>query len=760
MTLSRFGHPNVFWALMIALAVIFVPTREFTHEDREDGESEQDRPGPDSPGAAMEWVLQAHRDENGNIPRDGLTRARAQADAMRRASLASSSETAASGGAPAAAGISRSAWTWIGPSNIGGRVRAVVIPPNATSTIVTGGVAGGIWKSTNGGTTWRVIDDFLANLAVSCMVFRPSDPNRLFAGTGEGFFNSDSIRGAGIFTSLNQGETWTQLPSTANVNFDFVNRLAFSSDGSILLAATRAGLFRSLDLGGSWTQVSTQGNMLDVKFIGGSSTQVVAAGRNRNAFYSSNGGQSWTASGGFVPSGPAMRIELAVSASSPNVVYASLEEGTGQMWKSSDYGVNYAKVSDSAHLSDQGWYDNALWVDPTNADHVLAGGVSLFRSTNGGVSFSTRTTCHVDQHAIVHDPGFNGSTNRRVYVGSDGGVCKMEDVSINAVTSLRNGLGITQFYGADGLSSDGRIFGGTQDNGTLLYNPASGGTSWTAIASGDGGFSTADRINNYLYGEFQYLGVHRSVNGGASSLITGCGKPAPYRLDDGCSSSTTTTNFIAPILLDPNTPDRLLAGGRLLWRTDDPRSPNTATTGPIWEVIKASAGSNISAIAVAPGNSDIIWVGHSNGDLFVTSNGTAGTPTWTKSDGALPNRVITSVAIDRGDPRVAYISMGGFSTDNLWRTTNTGATWQDVTGSGGAALPDRRSRRRGPPLRGARPRPRTSRNPLGDLAEARPVERGRVGAGETPSLLHGAGPRTLGVPGGARPCRRSSPRAP
>jgi photosystem II stability/assembly factor-like uncharacterized protein len=95
----------------------------------------------------------------------------------------------------------------------------------------------------------------MGNLAVSSIMFYPADPSIVFAGTGEGFFNADSIRGAGVFMSTNVGESWSQLPSTATTDFDFVNRLAFSNDGSVLLAATRTGIFRSLNLGASWSMV-------------------------------------------------------------------------------------------------------------------------------------------------------------------------------------------------------------------------------------------------------------------------------------------------------------------------------------------------------------------------------------------------------------------------------------------------------------------------------------------------------------------------
>jgi hypothetical protein len=650
-------------------------------------------PGFDSPGEAMEWILMSYRDERGQIPRDGLLRARAQAAAMRGDSMQKTQAADAVGMPTATAGITRGAWDWIGPTNIGGRVRALVLL-NA-STILTGGVAGGVWKSTNAGATWRVIDDFLANLAVSTIVSRPGQSHVLYAGTGEGFFNADSIRGAGIFLSTNEGESWSQLPSTANVDFDFVNRLAFSADGNTLLAATRTGLFRSTDSGNSWVRVLTTTNMLDVKFLAGSSSQVVASGRGRNAFFSSNGGQTWGVSGGLTPTGTAIRVELAVSASSPNIVYASVEETSGQIWKSTDSGVTFAKVGDPAHLSTQGWYDNVIWVDPTNPDHVVAGGVSLFRSTNGGANFSTISSCHVDQHAIVHDPGYNGTTNRRVYFGSDGGVCRMDDVGVNLVTSLRNGLGITQFYGAGGNAGAGRIMGGTQDNGTLRYDVGAGSNVWATQFGSDGGFSAVDPTDaNVLYGETQNFRIHRSLTGGTPSQFiyggtgaTSCSKPVPYQITDACNG---TANFISPFILDPNEPNRLLAGGRSLWRSNDPKATNTATTGPSWSAIKLPTltNSNISAIAVAPGNSNLVWVGHNSGEVGTTVNGLDAAPIWSAVDAGIPNRVVNSIAIDPADSRIVYVALGGFTGDNLWKTINGGATWQDATGSGGSGLPD------------------------------------------------------------------------
>jgi hypothetical protein len=651
---------------------------------------------PDSPDEALRWKQIFERDENGNIPEDGLMNARRQMDAMKAQQQASQAALiAADVEPPSIAGISNGGWTWVGPGNIGGRTRAVAIHPTSTNVIFIGSVAGGIWKSVNGGSSWNQIDDFMANLAISQILFRPGDPNTLFASTGEGFFNSDAIRGAGIFKSIDGGSTWSQLASTANSNFNFVNELAISPDGNMLLAATSVGIFQSGDLGASWQLRLSQSNVLDIKFIPGSNSQAVAAGRLRNTFFSVDGGTTWQPATG-IPAAPANsrhRVELGVSVSNPAVVYASVEEDVGTpstFWKSLDSGVTYAQASAPGHLGDQGWYDNAVWVDPLDVNHVIIGGVSMFRSTDGGVTFTSHGGGgHADQHAIISDPGYNGSTNRRVYIGNDGGIFKWENVTSTTTTNLNNNYGVTQFYGADGHIASGRIFGGTQDNGTKISNPALGPQSWGSLQGGDGGFASADQVNNFFYGEFQWLQVHRSNNGGTSALINGCSKAAPFKLDDGCTSSSTTTNFIAPILLDPNTPDRLFAGGASLWRSDDPRTANTSTTGPSWAVIKASTGSNISAIAVAKNNSDVIWVGHGSGDLYLAEDGTSAAPTWVRKDtnGSVPNRAVSSISVDPQDSNTAYVSFGGFNTQNIWVTHDRGASWAVATGSGAGLLP-------------------------------------------------------------------------
>jgi photosystem II stability/assembly factor-like uncharacterized protein len=161
--------------------------------------------------AAITWHLMRLRDENGQIPDGALMRAAAQMNAMRAAQASPLRFSAASA-------IS---WTSLGPTNVGGRVRSIAIHPNDASTIFGGSAGGGIWKTTNGGVSWSPVNDFMASLAVTSIVFTPTNPTVMYAATGEGLAGSHGIRGAGVFKSTDAGATWDQLSPTANPNLLF-----------------------------------------------------------------------------------------------------------------------------------------------------------------------------------------------------------------------------------------------------------------------------------------------------------------------------------------------------------------------------------------------------------------------------------------------------------------------------------------------------------------------------------------------------------
>jgi photosystem II stability/assembly factor-like uncharacterized protein len=574
-------------------------------------------------------------------------------------------------------------------------------------------VGGGVWRTDNGGQNWSPVNDLMANLAVTCLVIDPTNSNQLFAGTGEGFSNTDAIRGAGVFQTTD-GATWSQLPATTGPNFQSVNRLALSSNGKVLLAATGKGIFRSEDAARlTWTQVFNE-PIGDIRCHPSSSTKAVAGGvTNGQAYFSTDGGKTWKiATHTLMWNG---RVELTYAAKNPDIVYASVQmDNGGEIWRSTDGGKTYSRRDSklangqlARYLGDQGWYANTIWAgDPTNSDLVIVGGLDLYRSTTGGnvlIDISTwwdNNSAHADHHCIVSHPGYNGTTNKAAFFGNDGGVYKTSDITkvgnnsqlprVNGWTELNNTYGVTQFYSGAGNPATGTIIGGAQDNGTLRFTPAGGSENWTSMFGGDGGWCAADLNDpNFFYGEYVYLNIHRSDDGGATSdYISGqfwdgsqwTWKPIPFRITDAMNQQAL---FIAPFVLDPNNSNCILGGGLSLWRTNNAKAPNTNSTGPVWSTIKTSIGNRISALAVAKGNSNLIWVGYDRGQVFNTANGTVANPTWqrvdhTGSNPLTPTRFCTCITIDPRNHSVVYIAFGGYSRGNIWKTTDGGLKWSNI----------------------------------------------------------------------------------
>jgi len=694
---------------------------------------------PDLPREREAFLRLQEENERAVIPENALLNALTQLDSMRtrRASPAgvagvpSGQQVQLRALIPPTAGLDpgHTGWTSLGPGNVGGRTRSVVIHPQNPNTMWAGSAGGGVWRTDNGGASWEPVDDLMANLAMGSMVMAPTDPNTIYAGTGEGFSNSDAMRGAGIFRTVD-GVNWRHLEATAKPEFYSVTRLSVSADGEVLLVATPQGILRSDDSDRlSWSH--TQGvPIADVKFHPTDSAQAVAGGLARGAgdggaYYSTDGGQTWkTASHAGAWSG---RVELAYAAGDPSVVYASVQMATGQIWRSTDGGKTYSRrrsaLADGQptdYLGDQGWYDNVVWAGhPTDTNFVIVGGIDLWKSTDGGntlIDISTwwdPRSAHADHHFIVAHPGFDGNPNKAVFFGNDGGIFKTDDVEtvgndadlprINGWVELNNTYAVTQFYGGAGNAANGTIIGGAQDNGTLRFTAVGGTENWTEVFGGDGGYCAADPSDpDYFYGEYVFLNIHRSTDGGQTAdYISGqtwngfdwVWKPPPYRISDAMNRNAL---FIAPFVLDPNEPNRILGGGLALWRTNDAKTPNTPNTGPSWRAIKGSAGTTItgrpnyiSAIAVAQGNPDLIWVGHIDGQVYWTDNGTDNNPVWERIDQTGPNPLSVRllcrrIAIDPSDHETVYVTFSGYARDNVWKTADGGRRWRDI----GAALPE------------------------------------------------------------------------
>ncbi|HEX7441882.1 MAG TPA: hypothetical protein VF319_17490 [Caldimonas sp.] len=257
---------------------------------------------PDLPRARHALLLAQARDDDGQIAPNALGNAFKQLRALRSASatrphvagvpVARSMQPLAMVGIPSVAGLTGNRWQWLGPGNIGGRTRAIVVHPADPKRMLAASAGGGVWFTQDGGGRWDPVDDFMANLAVCCLATDPKHPNVVYAGTGEGFSNVDALRGAGIFR-VTGGATWQQIAATTTPDFTAVNRIAVSHSGTVVLAATNAGIMRSVDAArATWKRIVTD-EMADVKFHPKLNTRAVAGGMsNGKAYYSTNSGST------------------------------------------------------------------------------------------------------------------------------------------------------------------------------------------------------------------------------------------------------------------------------------------------------------------------------------------------------------------------------------------------------------------------------------------------------------------------------------
>ena len=616
----------------------------------------------------------------------------------------------------------------MGPDNIGGRVRSVAIDPNNSNIIYSGSVSGGVWKSIDAGANWAPTNDFASNLVIGCIAIDPTNSNIIYAGTGEAFFNIDALRGAGVLKSTDAGATWTLLTNFAAPNaqfgFNYITKIIVRPDNhNVVYAAMLGGVWKSTDAGASWAKLNTN-TQVSVRC-----TDLVADPTNADVMYAAfgffstdgiykttNGGTSWLLmNGGFPPrTDNYVRISLAIAPSNPQILYACIADSqyyTHSIQKTTNGGTSWAAVTKptdpvggGSHLGGQGWYNNVIAIHPTNPNIVLSGGINMFKSTDGGATWTMKTNwypaagykdMHADQHAIVFDPA-NASV---VYFGNDGGMYKSTDAGEN-YSMINNHLATTQLYSGSVHPTAAVYLAGTQDNGTLRSGilPA-----WSVAIGGDGGSVAIDFATpTTMYTEYVYLAIQRSTNGGSSWIRTMTGIPV-----SGGSQSNGTSDrclFIAPFTMDPSTSTTLVAGTFRLWRTTNsggawsPISTSVPNNGDLTgdgdggnQV--GSGGSAISAISVAKSSSATIYVGTSGSAtaaarIMVTTN--TGT-SWTNVTTApLPDRYVTSVAIDPTNSSRAFAGYSGYNSatpaapGHVFLTTNRGTSWTNASGT----LPD------------------------------------------------------------------------
>jgi hypothetical protein len=599
-------------------------------------------------------------------------------------------------------------WTALGPAPLGstysGRAVGIAAHPSDANTIYLATAGGGVWKTTNGGTNWTPLTDAQATLFMGAIAIAPSNPNIIYAGTGESNNSRLSFYGRGVLKSTDAGATWTLMGSSVFDRHTISSVQVDPTNSNVVFVAVAGagqngvgggtGIYKSIDGGGTWTNttasISTTDFYSDVQIDPTNSQNVYMAigtltGVSVCGVYkSTNGGASWSLAGNF-PGGVTIgNTKIAISRSSPGTVYASVI-GTGQagsstygsgfrVFKTIDAGATWAPTTATPPnwTGTQGWYDTAISVSPSDPNVVFltgsAGTNSMLRSINGGASWSDfhtgGNTPHVDHHAAAFD------ASGRLLDANDGGLWRLPTPATSTSwVNLNGNLNTIQFLGiAQHPANINIAFGGSQDNGTERFND---GLNWTQVEGGDGGdVNISPNNNNRVYH------IAPVASFGSSSWFR--------RSDDGGTTwvskvngitSSASAAFYAPFVIDPNSfagSDRLLLGTNQVYESTNNADSWTALSTPGLNGWTTSVA--MSALAVAKTNANTIYAAAGN-SLYVTLNHGA---TWTnRSISGSGN--ISDLAVSRFDPQIAYATHDEFGGGHVFRTIDGGAQWTDIS---------------------------------------------------------------------------------
>lgn len=462
-------------------------------------------------------------------------------------------------------------WQEMGPSNVGGRTRAILIDNSNSAIMYAGGVSGGLWKSTTSGQSWTQIP-LVENMAVSCIAQAPNGD--IYVGTGEGLANTTGTNfnsgqyGNGVYKSTD-GSTFTLLTNTSNWNL--INRIAIDKFGKVFLATT-AGLKTSADGGATWS-ASKVGQCKDIKIAPNSETAVLTINGTVHITTSTTN-ENWIQQTA-LPSN-SNRVEIGISPTNDNYIYALIVASNGSLnsvYRTTDKGANWELIGPGGSSSfnvfgdnNQGWYDATVLVSAANPDVVFIGGVDLWKGQKiiNGAPFSwTQISSqnelnsndqpnphyiHADLHALVHNP----SNPNGFFVGSDGGISETSNNGVSFVTKNIN-YNVTQFY-AVACSPAGWAMGGTQDNSTP-YVDGSGNNPKEArvLYGGDGGWAAFSSLSQkILFATSQYGAVGRSNDNGDTWQRTTASDgttPAFFNqqmINDGVNKQSA---FVTPLLI-------------------------------------------------------------------------------------------------------------------------------------------------------------------------------------------------------------------
>jgi photosystem II stability/assembly factor-like uncharacterized protein len=543
-----------------------------------------------------------------------------------------------------------------------GRINAVTVAPDNPQVIYVATPSGGVWKTNNGGQSWNTTFDHMPHLGVSAIAIHPDSSHIVFAGTGDR--DAYDTKATGIYKSTDAGSTWS--PSGMNViNWNSINKILFNPQNpSTLFAAANNGIHRSYDNGQSWHSVYSGSRVTDLQFHPADTNILYGSGRY---FIRSGDGGSTFAQNFNVPN-DTTRLEIAVTQANPAYVYILATNGNsryGGTYRSTDSGLTFSLMSDSPNYlgysmdadddSGQGWYDLAIAASPLNADEIYIGGINVWKSTNGGLTFSIISHWIYDDpsfytHADIHYLGFHAN---RLYCGSDGGVFYTDDFGLNWV-DISEGLGISQIYRlASSPVNANFILIGTQDNGS---NKLQNGI-WTHVMGADGMQPMTHPANtNIFYVSYQYGGLMKTTDNGFNV--------------ENVSPEDISGAWVTPFCMHPSDSDILYAGYNDIYMSPD-------AGGSWYNLTNGLFGNNtVKHMKISHADPDYIYASR-GAYLYISTDGGLN---WSSKHCGFSGSV-AGIALSYTDPEKLWLIASGNEGDRIFFSDDAYQTYTNITGT-------------------------------------------------------------------------------
>jgi len=623
--------------------------------------------------------------------------------------------------------FSRLEYRSIGPAIMGGRIADVEGVPGDPSVVYVASASGGLWKTTNGGVTWKPIFERQGTLSIGDIALAPSNPEVVWVGTGESNVRNSVSFGDGVYKSTDGGKTWQHmgLKETEHVSAIAINPqnpdiVYIGALGHAFGPNEERGVFMTTDGGKTWTKtlyIDNEHGVADLE-IDPTNPNILYAGmwsferkpwthrsgsEKGGVYKSIDGGRTWNKLTNGLPKLMG-RIGVRVAPSNPNVVYVIVESKDGTLYRSDDRGETFKLVSKNTDIVSRGFYYTRVRIDPTNENRIFAVASTLYTSVDGGKTFRSITgRTHVDFHALWLDP----KNPKRMWHGQDGGVAVTYDGGETWEAVYNIPLG--QFYQvhADNRLPFYNVMGGLQDNGSWTgpsrTREPSGimNDDWRMISFGDGFYVVNNPENPEQYlsesqgGDIVWTDFltreQQQVNPWGRGSGGGPPEGQKYRF-----------NWNSPIVLSPHEKTTVYLAGNVLFRSPDfgktwqPISPDLTTNDP--QKLKDAGGpvaventgaeyhATIISIAESPVQKGQIWVGTDDGNLQLTMDGGKSWTNLTKNvSGIGANSPVSHIEPSRTNASTAYVAFERHMFDDfrpyIFKTTDGGKSWTNISGN-------------------------------------------------------------------------------